>query len=370
MQIDAVDIYHVAMPMKAPWRTAFGEERSIDSLIVRLAGPGAVGWGESAPYRAPHFSPEWAAGGFALIRDWLAPALLGQDISDGEDLQAGLRAFKGNPFAKGALDCAWWDAAARARETPLWRLIGGQSPVIPVGADIPVQSSQHELIEAVHQAVAAGFARVKLKFRRTVPVAAIAGVREAFPTTPVHIDCNCGFTLDDAALFEELDQLGLAMIEQPLAYDDLIDHARLQDRLHTPICLDESIPSPERARKAIAIGACGSINIKVGRVGGLTRALEVQKLCVDHGMDYWIGGMLESALGQGPSMALASLDTTRYPSDIFPSGRLYSHDLSEPEVVLGDPPSVRIPDTAGCGFTPNPDRLAVCTVAHERITAG
>lgn len=368
MKIDSIDVYHVAMPMKAPWRTAFGEEHAIDSIIVRMTGPGVVGWGESAPYRAPNFSPEWAAGGFALIRDWLAPALIGLEITDSEDLQGRLRTFKGNPFAKGALDCAWWDARAKSMDTPLWRLIGGHAQTVPVGADIPVQTSQGELIEAVRHAVEAGFGRVKLKFRRTVPIKAVAGVREAFPSMPMHIDCNCGFTLDDAPLFEELDQLELAMIEQPLAYDDLIDHARLQERLQTPICLDESIPSPERARKAIAIGACGSINIKVGRVGGLTGALTTRQLCVDHGMDYWIGGMLESALGQGPSMALASLDIGRYPSDIFPSSRLYSQDLSEPEIVLADPPSVRIPDVAGCGFTPNPDRLAACTIAHERIT--
>lgn len=363
MKIDEIDVFHVAMPLKAPWKTAFSVERTIDSVLVRLRSGELEGWGEAAPYAVPQFSPEWAGGCFLLIRDVFAPLLAGQDIPSGEALQDRLKAFKGNFFAKAAIDTAWWDLAAKQRETPLWKLIGGRNRTIDVGADIPVQDDHDELLQAVADSVEAGFSRTKLKFRPDSGVGMVAAVRAAFPELVMHIDCNSGFTLADLPLFRELDKLGLAMIEQPLASDDLVDHAALQAHLDTPICLDESITSAERARKAIEIGAARWINIKHGRVGGLTNALQVHRLCTERNVPCWIGGMLESYVGQGPSIALSTLPGISYPADIFPEGRLYRRDLAEPAVQLSGPGRVEAPNRPGHGFQPDPQQLQACLVS-------
>jgi O-succinylbenzoate synthase len=370
MIVQAVDLFHVAMPLKAPWRTAFSEEVEIHSVLVRLDGGDVEGWGESAPYRAPNFSPEWSGGAFALLRDWLAPALVGQDIRDGADISARLAPFKGNYFAKAGLDIAFWDAAAKQRGQCLWRLIGGQGPTVAAGADIPVLNRIDELLSAVGEARDQGFPRVKLKFRRGWGLDMVRAVRGAFPDLHMHVDCNAGFTLADADMFRALDAYGLAMIEQPLAHNDLIDHARLQAMLETPICLDESLVSLDRTRKAIEIGACGWVNIKTGRVGGLTEAIAIHDYCRSRNVPCWIGGMLESALGQAPSMALATLPNVSYPCDVFPTSRLYAEDLSEPEIVLEPGQIARIPDVPGCGYAPNPERLRRWTVEHTTVRAG
>lgn len=363
MKIDKIDVFHVAMPLKEPWKTAFSEEWTIDSILVRIRSGDSEGWGEAAPYAVPQFSPEWAAGCFQLIRDVFAPMLVGQDIRSGDALQQRLGSFKGNFFAKAAIDTAWWDLAAHLKEIPLWKMIGGQNRQISVGADIPLQDDREKLLRAVAASVEGGFSRTKLKFRRDSGVEMVKSVREAFPDLVMHIDCNSGFTLNDLPMFKELDKLGLAMIEQPLASDDLVDHAKLQAHLETPICLDESITSADRARKAIDIGASRWINIKHGRVGGLTNALKVHKLCTERDIPCWIGGMLESFVGQGPSVALSTLPGICYAADIFPEGRLYRHDLSEPSVRLSGPGQVEAPERPGHGFRPNPQRLLNCLVS-------
>lgn len=362
MKIEKIDVYHVAMPLIEPWKTAFSDERTIDSVLVRIRSGDSEGWGEAAPYAVPQFSTEWAGGCFQLIRDVFSPLLVGREIESGEALQAQLAPFKGNFFAKAAIDTAWWDLDARQKELPLWKLIGGTNPTIDVGADIPVQDDPEKLLRAVGAAVASGFSRTKLKFRRDSGVEMVAGVREAYPDAVIHIDCNSGFTLEDLPLFQELDKLGLAMIEQPLASDDLVDHSTMQARLETPICLDESITSLDRARKAIEIGAARWINIKHGRVGGLTNALKVHRHCVERGTPCWIGGMLESFVGQGPSIALSTLPGISYAADIFPEGRLYQRDLSGPAVRLSGPGQVEAPDRPGHGFRPDSQQLLECLV--------
>lgn len=367
MKVAEIELFRVAMPMKEPWRTAFSEETAIDAVLVRIRADGVDGWGETAPYRQPQYSPEWADGAFILLRDVLGPCLLGRDIASGQALQEILQPFKGNQFAKAGLDNAWWDAQAKLEDEPLWRLIGGRSPTVTVGADIPVMDEVTELLAAVDRAINAGFRRVKLKFRRGWGVEMVARVREAFPDATIHVDCNCGFSLMDLPMFRELDQLDLAMIEQPLAFDDLLDHARLQAELVTPICLDESIVSVDRARKAIDIGACRWVNIKPSRVGGLTNAIALHDYCRERGVPCWVGGMLESAVGQGPALALATLPNMQYPADVFPSSRLYEQDLSEPEIVLSAPSEVAAPETPGHGFRPVAERLARRTLQRALL---
>lgn len=367
MLIDRIDLYHVAMPLLTPWRTAYGEDTVIESVLVKMSGAGMSGWGEASPLAAPTYSPEWAAGVFQTMRTWLAPRLVGQDISSGEQLQQRLSLFKGNPFAKGGLDLAWWDLQARLRGEPLYRVLGGTRSTVAVGEDFGVMDSTAELLDKVGAALAAGFPRVKLKFRPGWDLAMVQAVRHAYPKAVLHIDCNSGYRLADVPLFRALDEFGLAMYEQPLTHDDLLDHAELQKQVRTPICLDESITSVDRAMKALRMDACRYVNIKPGRVGGLTNAVAIHDLCQRQRVPCWVGGMLESAVGAAHCLALATLPGFTYPADIFPSRRFYRQDLAEPEIVLSGNSSIQALEAPGIGTAPNADRLAAMTLEHAAV---
>ena len=372
MLIDRIEIHHVAMPLLYPWRTASHEEWAIHSIFVRMESGDLVGWGESTPFADPTFSPEWASGAFGVLRDWLGPALIQQEIASGEELQRRLGHFKGNHFATGALDLAWWDLEGKRTETPLHRLIGGATERIEVGADFGVMDSLDDLVAAIGGALDEGFRRVKLKFRPGWDVTMLEAVRAAYPDLVCHVDCNSAYTLDDLDLFRRVDRFGLAMIEQPLAHDDLVDHAKLAAALETPICLDESVVSVQRARHAIELGSCAWVNLKHGRVGGLTNAVAIHDVCREAGVRCWVGSMLESAVGSAFSTALATLDNVRYPADVFPTDRHYARDLAEPEVdFVGSEGGGRFAlaaDVPGIAPTPAATQLAAQTL--ERAALG
>ena len=367
MKIESIELYRVAMPVIYPFRTAYGDGHVIESVLVRMSAQGLDGWGESTPWESPLYSPEWAGGVFALIRDWLAPRLLGREIDSGEALQQQLAPFKGNPFAKAGLDLAWWDLEAKRQEKPLWQLLGGEGDTIAVGADFGVMDTIPELLETIGGAVEAGFPRVKLKFRPGWDVEMVRSVRRTFPELVMHVDCNSGYRLQDLPVFQALDSLGLAMIEQPLRHDDLLDHAELQRRLETPVCLDESITSLERTRQAIDLGACGWINLKPGRVGGLTPAAEILREAEKREIPCWVGGMLESAVGAYHCIALATLSNIGYPADIFPTSRFYRKDLSVPEVELSGPGRIRALPAPGIGCSPDQGQLERLVVESHRL---
>jgi len=338
MKIDRIELFHVAMPLIYPWRTAYGEDAAIHSVLCRMSSGSTDGWGEAAPFAAPCYSPEWAGGAFAVARDWLAPALVGKDLDSGAALQQHLAIYKGNPFAKAALDTAWWSLHCNIANRPLHEVLGATRTEAPVGADFGVMDKVDDLLEGVGRAVAEGFPRVKLKFRPGWDLPMLETVRRQHPEHTFHIDCNSGYRLSDAELFQQVDRFNLAMIEQPLQHDDLIDHAHLQTLIATPICLDESMTSPRRAQQAIELKSCGFVNVKPGRVGGLTPAVEIHNLCRAAGLPCWVGGMLESAVGAAHCTALAMLDNFTYPADIFPSSRFYHEDLGDPPLELHKSP--------------------------------
>lgn len=364
MLIESIDVFHVATPLVRPFNTAFGDTFGVESILVRLRAEGVTGWGEAAPWAMPLYSAEWAGGCFATAREHLAPRLLGQRIASGAELQERLGPLKGNYFAKAAFDLAWWDAHARQRNEPLWKTLGGAGPEIQVGADFGVVDTTDELLHLIDGALSNGFPRVKLKIRRGWDVDVLRLVRAAFPEGVFHVDANSGYTLEDAPVFEAMDELGLAMIEQPLMHDDIVDHAALQKRLRTPICLDESITSPRRATQAAEIGACGWINIKPGRLGGLTPSLEVLRAAAAAGIPCWIGGMLESAIGASHCTALATLDNIRYPSDIFPSDRFFKRDLANRAMHLHASGKIAAFAGPGIGCEPDAARLKTWSRAH------
>ncbi len=369
MKIERIDLYQVAMPLVYPFRTAFGNAETIESLLVRMAGEGVEGWGESSPWSPPSYSPEFTGGAFMLIREWLAPALVGKDIATGDQLQEALAFVKGNQFAKAALDLAWWDMHARSQGRPLWQVIGGGGPEVTVGADFGIMETIPALLAEIGKALDAGFERVKLKYRPGWDLDMVRSVRGQFPKATFHVDCNSAYRLDDLPMLKQLDEFGLAMIEQPLSHDDLVDHAELRKQVRTPICLDESVNSPANCAKAIRIGACDWVNIKHGRVGGLTNALAVLATCKAAGVPNWIGGMLESAIGQAFSVALATLDNVKYPSDVFPTDRFYKEDLGDPPLVLSGPSKARAIDAPGIGVKPSPRKLKEFTVRKATIRA-
>jgi O-succinylbenzoate synthase len=368
-QIDEIAVYRIRLPLVTPFKTAYGSDHAVEPVLVRMASESQSGWGEAQAFEYPTYCPEYAHGVFSMIRDVLAPTLIGQHIKSGADLQARLACFKGNPFAKGALDMAWWDLHARTRDEPLWRALGGRNPMVEVGADFGILESHDALLAGISEAVAAGYRRVKLKYAPGWDLEMVRTVREAFPKLVLHIDCNSAYTLDDLAMFQALDAFDLAMIEQPLMHDDLIDHATLARRIATPICLDESITSPAKARKAIDIGSCRWINIKPVRVGGLTHALEIHDLCQRLRIPCWVGGMVESGLGGQHCLAMATLPNVRYPCDVFPSDRFFSPDLIEPGIALADRGKIAARDAPGIGVEPEPQRLKRLTVEYARLTA-
>ena len=334
MKIDRIDLYHVAMPLISPWRTAYGEDADIHALLCRRGSGSLEAWGEAAPFAAPCYSAESAGSAFLIARDWLAPAVLGQAFDRGEQLQQAMAAYKGNPFAKSALDTAWWSLKSINTGTPLHKLLGATRDWVPVGADFGVMDRIEDLLPQIDEAVSAGFPRVKLKFRPGWDIPVIQRVRDAFPSLTMHVDCNSGYTINDLEQFRQLDAFQLSMIEQPLQHDDLHDHAQLQRQIETPVCLDESVRSVHLARQALALGSCQYVNIKPGRVGGLTHAVAIHDLCQQAGIPCWVGGMLESACGSAHCTALAMLDNFTYPADIFPSSRFYDQDLASPPLEL------------------------------------
>jgi len=367
MRIDSISVYHVAMPLVYPFRTAYGNDDTIESVLVRMDSGNVTGSGEGAPWRLPGYSPEWAASAFAIVRDYLAPQVVGKNIASPDELRMALSGIKGNYFAKGAVDTAWWDLNACLRDEPLWKTLGGKSAQVRVGADFGVMETIDALLGKIDEAVRQGFPRVKLKFRPGWDVDMVAAVRGAFPKHTFHIDCNSAWTLDALPMFKKLDRYELAMIEQPLAHDDLIDHATLAQAIATPVCLDESITSFDRARKAIQTKACRYMNLKPGRVGGLTVAVKIHDLCRDHGIPCWVGGMLESAVGARHCLALATLDNFTYPADVFPSARFYTRDLAQPELTLSSPGIMTAPSAPGVGAVPDPDELTRLTMASAVV---
>ena len=369
MKIDSIEIIRVAMPLISPFTTAYGSDDTIESVLVKLTSGDLHGWGESCPLKAPTYSPECAAAQFVVSREFVAPLLIGQDLSSGPEVQERLSPLKGNFFAKGGFDMAWWELHARQRGEPLWKTIGGLGPTIETGADFGVMDSLDDLLKAIGTAVESGYKRVKLKYKPGWGLNMVEVVRKEFPDMAFHVDCNSFYTLDDLDMFKELDQHNLAMIEQPLSNDDLIDHATLQAAITTPICLDESITSVQKARKAIQIKSCGWVNIKPGRVGGITNALAINKFCGESGIPCWIGGMLESAVGAAHCLALATLPNIGYPCDIFPSDRFYERDLGVPETHHSGPAQFTASDKPGVGVEPDPDRLEEYLLERAVINA-
>ena len=371
MRIDRIDVYHVSMPLIYPWRTAYGEDADVHSVLVRMTSGEHEGWGETTPLRAPTYSPETAMSAYQVISEFIAPVLVGREFQTAHELLAAYNWIKGNPFAKAGPEIAWWMLKANIEGRPLHQLLGGTFRKVDAGADFGVQDSIDMLLEKIQGAVDRGFKRVKLKVRPgSWDLEVLQAVRATFPGQVFHIDCNSGYTLDDIDFCKKVDKLGLAMIEQPLHHTDLLEHAELQKQIETPICLDESITSVRAFEWALKLGACRILNIKMGRVGGLSVAVKLHQMARDAGIPCWVGGMLESGIGAGISIELATLDNFTYPSDLFPSSFFYRQDLVSPETALNDDCSFTPSRVPGTPYKPVLERVEKAAVLSQTILPG
>jgi O-succinylbenzoate synthase len=351
--------------------TAIGRCEKLETVLVALHGGGATGWGEASPGNAPLAGGEWAAGAFAVLRDWLAPAVVGSRFDSGKDLGERLKPFCGNPAAKAALDAAWWDLQGRLQGKPLHELLGGRREAVEVGPTFDKMDSVDDFRAAIAEAVEAGFARVKLKFRPGWDVHMVDFVRKEFPSMTFHIDCEGDLGLGQMEMLYRLEDFSLAMIEQPLPAEDLVGNAMVQDSLRTPIGLDESITSVKVAEMALDLHSGKFMSLKPSRVGGLTSAVAIHDACRGQEVRCWVGAAPQSTVGARAGFALAAKENCTYPADYFVSDRVLAEDVAEPLLPSRDASDgrqrVRLWAEPGIGIEPDRKVLEACGIAHVRI---
>ncbi|MBI4521431.1 MAG: o-succinylbenzoate synthase [Gemmatimonadetes bacterium] len=373
IRLEQITLREIRLPLKEPFRISSGvsHERRILLLHLRDAD-GVEMWSECVAGGFPNYSPETIDTAWLVIREYVAPRVLGKPFAEQAALHAELnRGFRGHFMAKAAVEMGAWALVAERQLTSLARLLGGTRDCIPVGISLGIQESPAALVQKAQEARARGYRRIKMKIEPGADVEYVRPVREALgPDAPLTVDANCAYALDDINVFLKLDELGLILIEQPLPADDLVRHAELQRRLRTPLCLDESITGPERAEDMIALGSARIINIKPGRVGGFTSSREIHDLCAGHGIPVWCGGMLESGVGRAYNVALASLPNFTIPGDLSPSARYWARDIVEPEWTMDAQGMVSVPlDGPGIGVRPDVDFIDTLTVRSETLRA-
>ena len=369
MRIERIELHHIELPLVHPFETSFGRESTRPCILVAAHAGGLVGWGECVAEAGPWYSSETVETAWHVLRDFLIPTVLGQEIESPADVATRFKRVRGHPMARAGLENAVWDLLAQARGESLAALSGGARERVPVGVSVGIEPTLDLLLDQVARYVDAGYRRVKLKIKPGWDLRVLRAVRERWPDLPLQVDGNSAYTLADAPLFREMDQFGLLLVEQPLHHDDIVDHAKLQAQLRTPLCLDESIHSPEHARWALDIGACRVINIKVGRVGGFTAAKEIHDLCAARGVPVWCGGMLETNVGRAGNVALATLPDFTLPGDISASARYYREDIAEPNFVLNADSTLTVPSGPGLGVRMIPDRLVTARLRYLEVNA-
>ncbi len=366
MKIDRIELHHIELPLAHPFETSFGREVNRPCILTTVHAEGLAGWGECVAGDGPWYSYETIETAWHVLRDFLIPAVLGQEVTSPADIVARFRPVKGHPMARAALENAVWDLMAQAQGVSLAEMLGGQAGRVRVGVSVGIEPTLDQLLARVAQHVDEGYGRVKLKIKPGWDVDVVRAVRERWPDLPLQVDANCAYTLADTPTLRELDQFDLLLIEQPFHHDDIVDHARLQAQLRTPVCLDESIHSPEHARWALDIEACRVINIKVGRVGGLTAAKQIHDLGVERGVPVWCGGMLETNVGRAANVAVATLPNFELPGDISASIRYYPEgkDIAAPNFALNDDSTLSVPTEPGLGVRVLPARVCAARLQH------
>jgi O-succinylbenzoate synthase len=369
MKIEAITLREIQMPLVHFFETSFGRVHSRRIVLLTVHCDGVEGWGECVASEDPFYSSEWIESAWLTITRHLAPAVLGRDLSSARE-SAGLMAkVRGNRMAKAAIENALWDAEARQKQQPLWKLLGGVRREIQCGVSIGIQDSVEQLLDKIEGELAAGYRRIKVKVKPGWDVNVLERIRARWSDIVLSCDANSAYTLDEVEHLRKFDRFSLLMIEQPLWNDDIYYHARLQRELRTAICLDESIRHARDAAAAVETGACRIVNIKVGRVGGFSEAKKVHDVCEANNVSVWCGGMLESGVGRAHNIALSTLENFRLPGDVSASKRYWKEDIIDPEVEVSTQGTIPVSDEAGTGYRIRQDLIEKLSTRKETVRA-
>jgi o-succinylbenzoate synthase len=372
MRLDRLVLREIQLSLREPFRISSGVVTARRILLCELTdADGATAWSECVAGEAPNYSPETIDTAWHAITTWVAPRLLGVELAHPREVYPLLETdIRGHQMAKAGVEMGMWGLESVRRGVPLAELIGGTRERVPVGISLGIQRTPEALVAKAEAAVAEGYRKVKIKVGPGRDVAFVEAARRALPDAHLMADANNAYTLDDLPLLEALDEMGLMMIEQPLAWDDLVRHAVLQRKLRTPVCLDESITSVERAQDMVSLGAGRIVNIKPGRVGGFTSSVAIHDFCLAQGIPVWCGGMFESGVGRAYNVALASLPNFSLPGDLSPSSRYWWQDVVDPEWTMTPDGEVVVPRSApGIGVTPDVERIAALAVRTTELRA-
>jgi len=370
MRIDKIELRHTKMELVSPFTTSMGTEYDEEHIMVRVDAEGITGWGESVAEGTPFYSYETVPTAWHILQDFLIPSILGKDITSIDEAISLYLKVRGHMMAKAGLEAALWDVFAKAKNISLSKILGGTRNKVDVGVSIGIQNSESELIKKVSGYLNEGYRRIKIKISPGNDIQYVKALRKEFPEILLQVDANSAYELKHIDLFKAMDNYNLLLIEQPLGYEDIYDHSKLQRALKTPICLDESIHSLDDTRAAIELDSCRVINIKPGRVGGFTESKLIHDYCASKNIPVWCGGMLESGIGRAGNVALASLPNFTLPGDISASKRYYKEDIVEPEFTVNKDGTMDVPTKPGIGVEVNLKRLDKVTVTKKEFKVG
>jgi O-succinylbenzoate synthase len=370
MKIERIELRHIKMELVSPFTTSMGTEYDEEHIIVRVDADGVTGWGECVAEGTPFYSYETVQTAWHILQDFLIPSILGKNISSVDESIKSYSNVRGHKMAKAGLEAALWDDLAKSKNISLSKMLGGPRNKVDVGVSIGIQKSESELIKKVSDYLDEGYKRIKIKISPGFDIQFVKALRKEFPNILLQVDANSAYSLKDVKLFKEMDNYNLLLIEQPLGYEDIYDHSKLQRELKTPICLDESIHSLEDTRAAIELDSCRVINIKPGRVGGFTESKLIHYYCSSNKIPVWCGGMLESGIGRAGNVALASLPNFTLPGDISASKRYYKEDIVEPEFLINPDGTMDVPTKPGLGVEVNAKKLEKVTVRKKEFKTG
>jgi len=366
--IQSIELREIRLPLIHFFETSFGRTTERRILLARLTDAnGTEGWGECTAGEGPFYSDEWTDSAWATLSEFLAPMMIGKKIETAAGVFSLMKLVRGHRMAKATLETACWDLEAKNAGVPLWKHLGGTRREIACGVSIGIQDSPEILLEKIRKEVDAGYQRIKIKIKPGWDLKIVERVRQEFPDIRLMGDANSAYKLSDVPLFQQLDRFNLMMLEQPLAYDDIFDHAVLQRQIQTAVCLDESIHSAEDASHAISLESCRIINVKLGRVGGHAEAKRIEMVARDNEIPIWCGGMLESGVGRAHNIAMSTLAGFTLPGDVSASERYWEEDIIEPPVRVSPHGTITAPDSPGLGFTVNLPRVEALTVRKETI---
>lgn len=368
MKIETITLREIKRRLKAPFETSFGVTQDRRILLVEVIADGTSGWGEVTSGESPSYNPETTGTAWHIIADFIAPLLIGKELTSAREISPSLSRIRGHEMAKAGVENAIWDIEAQQKQVYLGKLIGGTRQEIPCGVSLGIRETPHSLVKKVEEELRSGYQRIKLKIKPGKDVDFVAAVRSEFPNTLLSVDANSAYELKDSDHLKELDKFDLLMIEQPLHWDDIHSHAKLQMLINTSICLDESINNARHAKTAIELGACRIINIKLGRVGGHRGAQQVHDVCREHSVPVWCGGMLESGIGRAHNVAMSTLPGFTLPGDVSSSKRYWDEDIIDPPVEVTSKGTIHVPSSPGLGFTVKRDLMDRLTTRSRNWT--